>query len=434
MSLLDRIIGRSQPAAPAVARVEPVVSAPALSAGPAAEDGTSGTRRPAGWLADMGWGTQSRVRTLPRVSPTIAQRHATVYACCNVIAGDLSKVGLKLYQRGPKGSARVREHALPYLLNVESSPGVPAIVARYMMVYAFALRGVSYAYAPRDGVGEVELVETIAQDKVSVLRNGRARFYDFEDGAEIQRRAPGRSMVHMRYMAEDGWTGRSPIEVAAESMGLALAGQEAAARAASGVTLKAYIKMADEYEDDEAYRRNQRRIKDALTNPDVEGFPILGKDDSVNPLDLKASDMELLASRRLDREQIASMWRVPPTKLQILEFGVKANAEQAAIDYLTDCLLHWGKQVEEQLGQSLLTEEERRKGLFLRHDFDTLLRPTTKERYEAHARAVGGPFKTANEARREEGLDPVAGGDTLNPAPNMTRKDEAGGKKEEDDE
>ena len=38
--------------------------------------------------------------------------------------------------------------------------------------------------------------------------------------AGMRRRVSSRLMVHLRHMSKDGWTGRSPIEVAAESMGL----------------------------------------------------------------------------------------------------------------------------------------------------------------------------------------------------------------------
>ncbi|SNT29084.1 hypothetical protein SAMN05421763_1097 [[Luteovulum] sphaeroides subsp. megalophilum] len=79
---------------------------------------------------------------------------------------------------------------------------------------------------PGHGAGELELIDLVRQSGCSVLRAGRDRFYDFEDGAGLRRRAPARAMIHLRYMAEDGWTGRSPLEVAAESVGLALAGQE----------------------------------------------------------------------------------------------------------------------------------------------------------------------------------------------------------------
>ncbi|MBL3580613.1 phage portal protein [Rhodovulum visakhapatnamense] len=413
--------------APAPRREPPVTAAMA-----AVEP--SGTRDPAPWFGDLWAGGQSRVRSLPVVTPLAAQRHATVFACCNVIAGDLAKVPLRLYQRmGPSRAEPVVEHAATYLLNTESAPGVAARVARFALVYAFALRGRAYAFAPRDGAGELTLLDVIRPDLCAELRDGRARFYAFEDGAGVQRRAPSRAMVHLRYMAEDGWTGRSPLQVAAESVGLALAGQEAAARAASGVQMRAVLKMEDVYEDDEAWHRNARRVRNALIDPEANGIPIIGATDDIKSLDLSAADQQLLESRKFDREQIAAIYRVPPSKLQMLEHGVKANGQQQAIDYKTDCLLHWGGFVEAQLALGVLTEAERRAGLFFRHDYDALMQATTKERYDALKAAVGGPFLTANEARAEDGRAPVDGGERLNPAANMTRKEDSKTERTEDE-
>ena len=420
MTLMDRILGRAAPAPLMMPRREPVM----MAAEP------SGVSLPKHWTTEIGWGStggRSRVKSLPPVTAIAAQRHATVFACCSVIAGDLAKVPLHLYQRDRDGTeVRVREHAAPYLLNVESAPGVAAAVTRLSVIYAFALRGNGYAYAPRDGAGNLELIEAVKGQTPSVLRTGRARFYDFEDGEGINRRVPSRHMVHMRYLAEDGWTGRSPIEIAAESFGIALAGQEAAARTASGQFVRALIKLADDYTDDEAELRAAKRIAEALRNPELEGFPVIRGGDGVEKLDMSASDQQLLESRKFDVTIICSAYRMPPAKVQSLENGVRANVEQQAIDYLTDCLLHWGVQVEQQLGMSLLTPAERESGLFLRHDFDALMRPTTKDRYDAYSRAVGGPIMLPNEARKIEGLPPIVGGDVLYPPPNMTRDDKSG--------
>ena len=136
MSLFARLMNRSDKGA---VRVEPPVTASVH---------TSGTEDPAGWFVD-GWHSgQSRVKTLPRVTPETAQRHATVFACCNIIAGDLAKVPLRVVEKDKKTGRKVpvQEHALDYLLNVESTFGVPAILTRMNAVYAFALRGNGYAY------------------------------------------------------------------------------------------------------------------------------------------------------------------------------------------------------------------------------------------------------------------------------------------------
>jgi HK97 family phage portal protein len=426
MTLLDRLMGRGAAPAP-LPRVEPVVMAA----------DTSGVSNPSGWMQDIGWtnvmgGTRSRVKSLPVVSALSAQKHATVFACCSVIAGDLAKVPLHVYQRNATGAETiVRDHAASYLLNVESVEGVAAAVTRLALVYAFALRGNGYAYAPRDGAGELELIEVVKGQSPAIMRNGRARFYQFEDGAQVQRMVPGRHMIHMRYMSDDGWTGRSPLEIAAESIGIAMAGQEAAARAASGTFVRAIIKLADNYQSDEAEEQAAKRIANALRNPDLEGFPVMQHNEGIERLDLSASDQQLLQSRKFDVTQICAGYRMPPVKVQFMENGVRANVEQQSIDYLTDCLTHWAVQAEGQLGMALLTPAEREAGLFLRHDLDALMRATTKDRYDAYQRAVGGPIMVPNEARAIEGLGPIAGGDVLYPPPNMTRDDSATTKKDD---
>lgn len=404
-------------------RIEPPVTAQAT----ASDEG----------LLAVGWGSlgaPSPVRGLPRVTPETAAHHATVFACCNNIAGDLAKVPLKLWQRQGDGQdVRVREHAAGDLLNGEAAPGVPAKLVRFAAVYAYTLRGNGHIYGPRDGGGELMRLDIVRQGNVSMLRDGLERFYQFEDGAGVQRRVPARAMVHLRYMAEDGWTGRSPIQVAAESVGIALAGQRAAARNAAGGTTKGVIKLGDNYEGEEQRVRNARRIKDAMQDPGSDGWIAVNPDEDVKALDISAADQELLSSRKFDREMIAAIYRMPPSKLQMLEYGVKANGEQQAIDYLTDCLLHWSALVEAQLDVALLTRAEREAGLFLRHDFGALLQPTVKEQYEALNRAVGGPFMLPNEARAKIGAPPVAEGATLNPAPNMTRAEAPGRDTEGDD-
>ena len=423
MSIFDRFLGRNRDNG--ADRTEPPMVAQA--------EEPSGTYQPEGWLTELTWGNQSRVKTLPRVTPEIAQRHATVFACCNIIAGDLAKVPLRVMQKDKAGRAvRVDNHALDYLLNVESGYGIPAHVPRFMMVYGFALRGTGFAYAPRDGSGHPLMIEGIVPTKVSILRDGRARFYDIEDGAGVQRRVSARSMVHLRYMAEDGWTGRSPIQVAAESIGLALAGQEAAAKSASGTQTRGYIKLEDNFDDEEAKKRSIARIQNSIRNPEIQGIPVLGAADEIKSLDLSAADQELLASRKFDREQIAALYRMPPSKLQMLEYGVKANGQQQAIDYRTDCLLHWGNMVEDFLELGLLTRGERLRGLFLQHDYDALMQATTKERIEAITKAVGGPIVTVQEGREMFDMGDVPEGQELYPPSNMTR--EEGPQKKEGEE
>ena len=151
MSVLD-FLRPKQAIADVPERIEPVIAEPVVAA--------ADTPTPLVPFQQIHWpasGAGSRVKSLPPVSPVIAQKHATVYTCCNVISGDLAKVPLDVWQRDSEGKeSRVRQHDAVYLLNVESSPKVAAITMRFALNYAFTLRGTAYGYSPRDGGGALK--------------------------------------------------------------------------------------------------------------------------------------------------------------------------------------------------------------------------------------------------------------------------------------
>ncbi len=139
---------------------------------------------------------------------------------------------------------------------------------------------------------------------------------------------------------------------------------------------------------------------------------------SYKSVGMSPADAQLLEQRRFDREQIAGVYRVPPAKAGIFEHGLRANVEQQAIDYVTDCLLGWARLNEDHFNLYLLTEEERA-DLHFEYLFDGLMRATTRDRTESLLRATGGPFLTRNEARALENRAPIPGADDLLPPSNM---------------
>ncbi|QDL91507.1 phage portal protein [Paroceanicella profunda] len=421
MSILSGLFGRG--AGAAAPRLEPVLSA----AGPVAVSTAGGPAGRMGTVSDAGWipldGGRSRVKNLPAASPASAERQATVFACCNIIAGDLSKVRVHVMRRDADGiERRAAGHPVETVLNVEASEGLAGPVVRYAQAYALALQGEAFAWARRSGRGEVEALELV--QSVTPLRNGRRRFYEFTDADDARRRVMHRDMVHLRFGSLDGWRGRSPIRVAADSVSLALGGHDMAARGVAGVALKAYVAMPDFFRDEETAERTSRAVRRALNDEDARGIPMLEGGAMIRSLDLSPADAQLLELMKFNREQVAAIYRMPPAKLQMLEHGVKANSEQQAIDYRVDCLQTWATLIEGQYALTLLTEAERRAGFFLRHNLDALLRATTKERYDALVKATGGPIMTPNEARRADGLPPVPEGDRLYPPANMTREED----------
>ncbi|NVK56666.1 MAG: phage portal protein [Alteromonadaceae bacterium] len=359
------------------------------------------------------------------VSAEEAERYAAVYSCCNIIAGDMAKVPLRVVEKlGDNNFVPVDFHAVNYLLNVEPFDGVHAAGLRYALNYDYLLRGVSYAHVVRDGGGEVVSIAALQGASLRMLADG-ARIYDATDYLGRSVRLAGRSVLHMRYGARDMWTHRSPLSVAAATVALAADGHDAAARSASGDTLKGVAKVGYMESDAEEFERLDKRFRQSAKAAREKGqILVIGPDDDFKPLNMSAADMELLSTRKWDAKEIASMFRVPLWKLQDTQGGLKGAGQQAAIDYSGDCLSHWASGVEGASTMSLLTREERERGLRIKHDWTALLEPTTKEAYEAVNIAVGGPFMTVNEGRAMVGLNQIAGADPRPyPPPNMTREE-----------
>ncbi|WP_365937525.1 phage portal protein, partial [Mesorhizobium sp.] len=81
------------------------------------------------------------------------------------------------------------------------------------------------------------------------------------------------------------------------------------------------------------------------------------------------------------------------------------------------------------ISRSMLTEQERRDH-YVEFETKALVKADLKARFEAYARAVGGPFLLPNEARAAENLAATDGGDKLNlpqgaPAPAITTEEPA---------
>jgi HK97 family phage portal protein len=124
-------------------------------------------------------------------------------------------------------------------------------------------------------------------------------------------------------------------------------------------------------------------------------------------------DQQFLESRRFQVEEIARIFRIPPHMIGHLDRATFSNIESQSLDYVKNTLMAWLELWEAALKRDLLREGERSRGQYIQFDTQRILRGTQKERYEAHQIALTNGIKSFNEVRKEEGLNPVAGGDQL---------------------
>ena len=167
-----------------------------------------------------------------RVSPDGALRLSAVYACVRILSETMASLPIVLYRkREDGGKDRVTDHWLYRLLCRRPNRYQNPFEWREMLQGHLALRGNAYCQIITNPSGEITELLPIHPDRVrvEVMRSGEFRYRitdRFGDETVLARSA----VWHLRGLSSDGVMGMNPIELARESLGIALAAQDYGSR------------------------------------------------------------------------------------------------------------------------------------------------------------------------------------------------------------
>ena len=127
---------------------------------------------------------------------------------------------------------------------------------------------------------------------------------------------------------------------------------------------------------------------------------------------MRKRDAQYIEARKFQKEGIASIFRLPPHKIGILDRATNNNIEQQGLEFVTDTMMPWNVRWEQSIARDLLGRDKAKR-FYAELLVDGLMRGDSAARSAFYQSAVGGPWMTINEARKAENRDPVKGGDEL---------------------
>jgi hypothetical protein len=137
------------------------------------------------------------------------------------------------------------------------------------------------------------------------------------------------------------------------------------------------------------------------------------------------ADAQFLESRKAQVAEIARWFRVPPHMVGDLERATFSNIEHQSIEFVTQTIRPWLVRLEQSMARDLLSEAERRRGLYIEHTVEGLLRGDIKTRYEAYGSAITNGWMSRNEVRQLENFNRADGLDDFIVPMNMSTSGEA---------
>lgn len=379
-------------------------------------------RSPAGnfWFQPIGMRTQSGVR----VTPSNAMTLPAVLSCVKVLAESFAVLPFMLFQPRPDGRGRgkqVRKHWLYRLIAKAPNRFQTPYEFRLMLMGHLVLRGNAFCQIVANSKGEIIELLPLHPDRMTIepLSNGSYRYtYRAEDGRTVP--YTRHEIWHLRGLSDDGYMGMSLISLAREAIGEGLAMQAYASRffANDAKPGGGWIEYPGSFATTEAKRKFRESWQELQGGTNRGKVAVLEKGMKFHELGLKNSDAQFIETRGLKRSEIAGIFRVPPHKIMDLERSTNNNIEHQGIEFWNDTMLPWIRLWESSFGFFLLGEESDLEPVF---DHTVMMLGDGKSRAERLARLVLSGVLLRNEAREEEGYDPIDGLDEpMQPANMMT--------------
>ena len=310
------------------------------------------------------------------------------------------------------------------------------MISQVTLMSHLLLWGNAYAQIIRNARGEVIALYPLMPNKMTVDRDQNGRlFYLYQRGSDdptalgklAQVTLSPSDVLHIPGLGFDGLIGYSPIAMAKNAIGLAIATEEYGAKffangaAPSGVlehpgTIKDPLRVKESW--NTAYQGSANAHKIAVLE---EGM-------KYTPIGIAPEQAQFLETRKFQINEIARIFRVPPHMLADLEKSSFSNIEQQSLEFVKYTLDPWVVRWEQSMCRVLFSESEK-PTYFIKFNVDGLLRGDYASRMSGYAIARQNGWMSANDIRELENLDRIApdlGGDLYLINGAMTKLEDAG--------
>jgi HK97 family phage portal protein len=360
-------------------------------------------------LADQGEATAAA----EAVNGETAMRLSTVFACTRLLSDSVATLPIHAF----RGDDRLPE--LPPLLRRPSADFPELSDWIWAVMQSLCLRGNCFGVVTaRSGPGlRPAQVDLVNPDAMAVTRepdgDGTTRTVYRLAGVEQD---PA-DVWHVRAFPQAGSPlGLSPIGVAREAIGLGLGSERYASRFFAAADLPVGFLETDQDVDQDVADKLRARWRQLGRGSSYDGrrdIAVLGNGARFRPLAIAPEESQFVQTQKANVSTIARFYGIAPEMVGGETAGHEAysSPEMRSTDYLRFTLAPWISKLEKAISRLLP------RATTVKFNPGGFLRPTVKERYEAHESGIRAGWLRRNEVRALEDLPPIPGLDDPPPEP-----------------
>lgn len=360
-------------------------------------------------------------------TPSSSVSVPAVMASIRLISDSISAMPCKVYRKNADGTPEPDYAATQYDL-LHRAPNASQSPFEFWQDVTCSIETFGNAYILKtQSRGEVRELRVIRGDRVRVLNEDSYEpTYEIRDGDDVAE-LTSKELLHIRGIAPfGGAVGLSPLEAHRQVLANAQqvnrfqgaffqndAAPGAVIRLPQQVNAEQAKEIADLWNSAHAGAGRARRTA------------VLGGGAELTVMPVNMQDLAMVDQMKMSVHDVARVFGLPA---QLITGDPIGDTQQVTEQFLKFCLAPRMRRIESALraDQQLFPPQDE---LYPEFKADSLLRPSTRERYEAMLKARQAGWLTANEIRALENYPAVEGGDDLQMtpvggAPNLTQSND----------
>ena len=348
------------------------------------------------------------------VTARSAMQMTAVYSCVRILAEAVAGLPLHVYRHNDQGGTeKAIDHPLYLLLHDEPNPEMSSFVFRETLMTHLLLWGNAYAQIIRNGKGEVNALYPLMPNKMSVDRDANGQlYYTYTRSTDEAPTMQGMTVtlkpsdvLHIPGLGFDGLVGYSPIAMAKNAIGMAIASEEYGAKFfANGAAPGGVLEHPGTIKDPQRVRDSWQSTFGG--NGNANKIAVLEEGMKYTPIAISPEQAQFLETRKFQINEIARIFRVPPHMVGDLEKSSFSNIEQQSLEFVKYTLDPWVVRWGQSIMRSLLSDSEKKEH-FVKFNLEGLLRGDYVSRMNGYAIGRQNGWVSANDIRELENLDRI---------------------------
>jgi HK97 family phage portal protein len=358
------------------------------------------------------------------VTRQTALRCSTFLSAVKMIASDVAKMPLELYERtqvnGRQRTNKAITDALYPVLRHVPNPWMTSYQLRWKLVFDLLTEGNFYCQVLRNNFGEVVQLYPLNPwcmasrwDRKTVPPT---LYFDYDDGQGTKKTYNSTDLWWCSHMNLYGPEGVAMVALAKEALSILMSSDELAGRFfANGLFANGFISIDKDAEVDPA---EAQKLSDDLKKfftgaRNAGGSPILPFGATYQKMALTAVEAQLMEGRKWNSEEVVRLLGGQPL-ITKLGYGKEATTYAASAaqleEYFNTVILPITENVEQSVTRDLIDPADQGTQ-YARHNSAILLRGSSRERAETNKILLESGQRSFNELREDDDKDPVEGWD-----------------------